>query len=137
MNKMMHKKMPVLWAIGPALLLGVAAVAAVVPREFAPGAGGIREIRLVARDMSFYLEGQTDPNPVLLLQRGERVRLVLRNEDAGMSHDVAVRAWSAGTPVVQGRGQSAVELRAPDSPGDAVYACTPHGEMMRGTIRVE
>jgi plastocyanin len=134
---MTQERTPFLWTIAGAVLLGVAAIAAVLPREAVSGTESVREIRLVARDMTFYLEGQTDPNPVLRVRRGERVRLVLRNEDAGMLHDVAVRAWSTGTPAVEGGGQSAVELRAPDSPGDEIYACTPHGEVMRGTIHVE
>jgi plastocyanin len=30
-----------------------------------------------------------------------------------------------------------VEFRAPDRAGEETYACTPHSELMRGTIRVE
>jgi plastocyanin len=134
---MTHERTTTPWAIAAAVLLGAAAVAAVLPGKSAPGVDGVREIHLVAREMAFYLEGHTDPNPMLRVRRGERVRLLLRNEDAGISHDVAVRAWKARTPAIVGRGQSAVELRAPDSAGDETYACTPHGEMMRGTIRVE
>ena len=50
---------------------------------------------------------------------------------------LAIRAWNTGTGIVNGRGEAAVEFRAPVTPGEEAYACTPHGEMMRGTIRVE
>ena len=43
-----------------------------------------REITLVARDMAFYLESDPDDaEPDDRVKAGERVRIVLRNEDAG------------------------------------------------------
>ncbi|MEP6916513.1 MAG: hypothetical protein ABJC89_12745 [Acidobacteriota bacterium] len=121
---------------GIVLLAGVAA-AAILPRIAWSSSNGVREIHLVVRDMTYYADGQDTPNPTLHVGRGEQVRILLRNEDAGMSHDFAIRAWSRGTGVIDGRGDAAVEFTAPDSPGVETYACTPHGEMMRGTIRVE
>ena len=91
----------------------------------------------MVRDMTYYLEGEHAPNPTLHVRRGEQIRILLRNEDAGMSHDVAIRAWNTGTGLVSGKGDAAVEFTAPRTPGEEIYACTPHGEMMRGTIRVE
>ena len=124
------------WTAGIVVLIGTAA-AAVLPRVVTSASGGVREIHLVVRDMTYYAEGQDTPNPTLLVRRGEHVRILLRNDDAGMSHDFAVRAWNKGTGIVNGRGDAAVELTAPRTAGEATYACTPHGEMMRGTIRVE
>ena len=49
--------------------------------------GRVREIHLVARDMTYYLDGQNDPNPTLHISRGEHVRIRLSNRDPGMSHD--------------------------------------------------
>jgi plastocyanin len=116
-------------------LLSAATIAAIVPRT--ASSGPIHEIRLVVRDMSYYVEGSPAPNPTLIVQRGERVRVTLRNEDAGMAHDFAVRAWNAGTPRLSGGAEAVIQFQAPEQPGVATYSCTPHGEMMRGTITVE
>lgn len=118
------------------MLIGAVAVAAIVPRV-PSGSDGPREIRLVARDMTYYLEGQLEPNPTLRVRRGERVRIVLRNDDRGISHDLAVAAWKVYTPLIIGIGEAVMEFRAPEAAGEEAYWCTPHGEMMRGTIRVE
>jgi plastocyanin len=117
-------------------LLSAATIAAIVPRT-ASSSGPVHEIRLVVRDMSYYVEGSAAPNPTLTVQRGERVRVTLRNEDDGMAHDFAVRAWNAGTPRLSGGAEAVIQFQAPEQPGVATYSCTPHGEMMRGTITVE
>jgi plastocyanin len=96
-----------------------------------------REIRIVARDMTFYLEGSAEPNPVLRVRRGEDVRIVLVNQDAGMKHDFTVPAWGLETKVLSGRGETSISFRAPANVGSGTYACTPHSTMMRGTIAVE
>jgi len=97
----------------------------------------VREIRLVARDMTFYLEGQTEPNPTLRIRAGETVRLVLRNEDEGMTHDFAIPDWGAATRRLDGGEETAVTFRAPDLPVSQTYKCRPHSKIMRGTILVE
>lgn len=116
---------------------GLITLVAIVPRVVSSTWEEVREIRLVARDMTYYVEGQEDPNPTLRVFRGERVRIRLINRDPGMTHDFAVPAWNAGTGPATNHGEAVVELTAPAESGDASYACTPHGEMMRGTIRVE
>jgi hypothetical protein len=126
----------VAFTVAVTVLLGLV-LAATLPRVASSSFGGVREIHLVARDMAYYLDGQDEPNPTLVVRRGEQVRILLRNLDAGMSHDFSVRAWKKGTGVINGLGEAAIELRAPRAPGEETYACTPHGEMMRGTIRVE
>jgi FtsP/CotA-like multicopper oxidase with cupredoxin domain len=98
---------------------------------------GSRDIRIVVRNMTFYLEGSSEANPTLRLRAGERVRLVLRNEDRGMLHDFTVPAWSAATPLIQGPLETEVAITAPARGASTTYACTPHGQMMRGTIIVE
>jgi len=98
---------------------------------------GVHEIRLVVRAMNFYVEGESQPNPTLSVKAGEQVRLVLTNDDPGMSHDFVVDAWAVGTRILADRGQEdAITFRAPSAPGEQVYHCTPHAQMMRGTIRV-
>jgi plastocyanin len=96
-----------------------------------------REIVLVARDMSFYLDGASGENPTLRLKAGEHVRLVLRNEEPGVVHDFAVSAWKVGTRRLQARETDTVTFRVPDTPGQHAYLCNPHASMMRGIIEVE
>ncbi len=118
-------------------MLIVAAVAvggAIVLSARSPAA---HEIRLVTRDMTFYLEGQVEPNPTLRLRAGEKVRLVLRNEDAGMTHDFAVPGWQAVTKRIEGGESASISFRAPEQPTSLGYVCRPHAAMMRGMILVE
>lgn len=126
-------------ALVAAIIISVAAVAAtLLPTLATSGGEQVREIRIVARDMSFYLEGQTDPNPTLTLRAGERVRIVVRNEDPGMRHDFVITAWSVSTRMLDDRGQEdALTITAPSERGVQTYTCTPHPQMMSGTVRVE
>lgn len=121
-----------------ALVLGAltVGVAALIP-IMALSRESERELRIVVIDRAFYLEGQTQPNPTLTLRAGERVRLVLRNEDDGMRHDFAIRAWGVAVPPIEGRGRRAITFRVPGIPGQATYNCTPHPVSMRGAITVE
>jgi copper binding plastocyanin/azurin family protein len=96
-----------------------------------------REIRLVARDMTFFVDGQDEPNPTLRLKRGEHVRIVLRNDDTGLTHDVSIRPWQVEIGPLQGKGEKAASFRVPDARGEMTYECTPHAQMMRGSIVVE
>lgn len=112
----------------------VAVAGAIVLSARGPAA---REIRLVTRDMTFYVEGQAEPNPTLRLRAGEKVRLVLHNEDPGMTHDFAVPEWQAVTKRIEGGESASVTFRAPDQPTAQPYECRPHAAMMRGMILVE
>lgn len=96
-----------------------------------------REVRLVALDRTFYLEGQPAPNPTIKLRAGERVRLVLRNEDDGMRHDLRIREWDVVVAPINGKGERALTFRVPAVRGTTSYACTPHASSMLGTIEVE
>ena len=97
----------------------------------------VREIRLVARGMTFYLEGAGDANPTLRLHAGETVRLVLRNEDRGMKHDFSVPEWDAAIPLVAAMRDGSMVVTAPARATRTGYSCTPHRETMKGTIIVE
>jgi hypothetical protein len=121
------------WTAAAILLVCAATVA---PRLASSKAEPVRDIYLVARDMAYYADGRAEPNPTLRLSRRERVRVHLINRDPGMTHNFTVGAWHAATRLIS-EGEATVEFAAPDEPGDTAYACTPHGEMMRGTIRVE
>ena len=88
--------------------------------------------------MTFYVEGQSEPNPTIVLRPGEQVRLRLRNDDAGMRHDFAIKAWAVATGVLEDRGQEdTIVFRVPETKGTTAYTCTPHSKMMSGTLRVE
>lgn len=124
------------------ILAAVLASAALLPIVAASrdraAATAPREIRLVAQDMTFYLEGHSAPNPTIRVRAGEHIRLVLRNETPGMSHDLVIRPWQVQTPMLQKKGEEAVvSFRVPDQTGTATYNCTPHAEMMRGNISIE
>jgi plastocyanin len=96
-----------------------------------------RDLRLVIVDKTFYVEGQPSPNPTLKLRAGERIRLVLRNEDEGMRHDLRIGKWNVAVPAIDGKGERAVTFRVPEGRGPVSYACTPHSASMRGAIEVE
>lgn len=96
-----------------------------------------REVVIVARDMAFYLaDDPSTANPTIVLKPGEDVRFVLRNEDVGMTHDLAIGAWGAGTKPLKGVGAASIDIRVPERPGRYQYFCTPHLRMMRGVIDV-
>ena len=95
-----------------------------------------REIRLVVRDMTFYVDGEDTPNPTLYAQPGDRIRLVLRNTEPGMSHDFTVASWKVATRLLKGKGEDAVEFTVPNARGSYAYSCTPHAGMMNGLIAI-
>lgn len=124
------------------LLVAVVGVLALVPRlagDVLKGAGdqsSVREIHVVVRGMTFYVAGQAAPNPTLYARPGERLRIVLRNTDVGMSHDFAIRSWHVSTQLLKGKGEDSIEFTVPDTRGSHLYSCSPHAEMMGGTIVV-
>ena len=122
--------------IATAVVLGLLSVSLV--GLVTPAADPVsREITLVARDMAFYLLEQTHagPNPTLQLKVGERVRIVLRNQDPGIVHGFAIKPWNVS---MTSRHDEAVSMlvRAPRRPGRYEYVCTPHSTMMAGVIEV-
>ena len=96
-----------------------------------------REIILVARGMAFYILGDpTVANPPLTLRAGERVRIVLRNDDRGITHDFAVPAIKAAMDQLDWNEEGGVTIDVPATPGRYEYICRPHMLMMRGEIIV-
>ena len=96
-----------------------------------------REIVLVAREMAFYLDGTDTANPTLRFRAGERVRIVLRNEEPGVIHNFAVPGWEVATRELYGTGSATLEFAVPGTRGRQEYRCTPHAWMMRGAIEVQ
>ncbi len=123
-----------------ALLVPLALILAAAVAGFSLRAAArpeMRTVSLVARDMAFFEAGQGSPNPTLYAAPGEALRLELRNDDAGMSHDLALPELDRATRVLQAAGEStALELRAPNEPGEYEYVCTMHARMMRGVLAV-
>jgi plastocyanin len=121
------------------IVIGIVALAAtLLPIVASPRDEAVRDIHVVVRDMTFYIEGSSDPNPAITFRAGEQVRIRLRNEDPGMRHDFAIQSWALATKMLDDRGEEdEILFRVPTTPGIAAYRCTPHAKMMTGTIRVE
>jgi len=116
----------------------VAFAATLLPIVASPGDDAVRDIQIVVRDMTFYVEGSSEPNPAITFRAGERVRIRLRNEDPGMRHDFSIRSWAVATRMLDDRGEEdEILFRVPTIRGAETYRCTPHATMMTGTIRVE
>lgn len=120
------------WIIPVLCLVGLTLAVAGYSRQAPP-----LEIRLEARDMAFYLEGDSVPNPVLHLGAGQVTKLTLINKDRGMLHDWAVDRLGIFTEILPGDGSSgAIEFRAPYQPGRYEYVCSLHNRLMRGWMEV-
>lgn len=95
-----------------------------------------REITLIAKDMTFYLENDPTPNPVIEVRAGETVRLILKNRERGLVHDFAVPALRVATETLHFNEDAHITFDAPSTPGTYEYVCQPHLLMMKGTLRV-
>jgi plastocyanin len=126
------RKVSVRWVAALVLAMVVGALLPVMTT------GPAREITLVARDMTFYLDGNFDrPNPEIRVKAGETVRIVVRNEERGYTHDFAVPAIGARVRQLEWNERGDVTFDAPSTPGTYEYVCTPHMLMMRGTLKVD
>lgn len=122
------------------ILVGLATVALVglavgVTLAVRPG-DDVRDIVLTARGMSYYVGGDSQPNPTIHVRRGERVRFVLRNEAAGFAHDLSIPALNVALDPIDAGASRAVEVRIPREAGTFEYVCRPHAQMMRGVLVV-
>jgi plastocyanin len=97
----------------------------------------VREIHLVVRDMTYYVGHTAEANPTLRLSRGEKVRLVLTNEDRGYSHNFIAPVLGVSTPLLQHGKTQSIDFRVPEVAGLYNYQCGPHSAMMRGNIAIE
>ena len=96
----------------------------------------VRDITLVVRDMAFYLDGGSEPNPTIQVRTGETVQLTLLNRDPGLKHNLTIEALWLDMPHLETDASMKVRLRAPSRPGRLPYVCAPHSEMMHGVIEV-
>jgi hypothetical protein len=97
----------------------------------------VRDVRIVARNMTYYVDGIDGPNPTLRFLPGEQVRVRFRNEDRGMTHDLRIPAWSIGTRSVGYGDDDSIVFRVPSTGTSADYACTPHAAMMGGKVVIQ
>ncbi len=122
---------------GGVVIAVLAAIAVAVVVTSAGARQEVREIHLVARGMSFYLEADpSTANPSIVVNQGERVRVVLRNETPGMAHDLAVASMAAVIAPLAAGETGVLDLQAPDRPGRHEYHCRPHSVMMKGVLEV-
>ena len=118
--------------IAAVLVIGGAVLAHLAAQD-----NNVREIRLVVRDMTYYAAHTAEANPTLRVARGEKIRLVLTNEDPGYSHNLIAPELGVSTRLLaKGKSQS-IEITIPDAAGLYSYRCGPHSEMMRGNIAIE
>jgi len=111
----------------------VVAIAALLTGVFVAGPGAprpIREISLEARSAAF-----NGDNPTIEAKAGETLRLVVRNADPGVRHEIAVPALGTGTHEVDSGEQVVLEVPL-DQPGTYEYVCPRHGARMKGKIVV-
>jgi plastocyanin len=97
---------------------------------------GPREIVLVARDMAFYLEGSKEPNPTIVVKASEEVRIVVRNQDSGITHALAIASLRAAIDRIEPGSTQGIQFRAPRKPGRHEYFCPPHAQMMKGVLLI-
>jgi plastocyanin len=90
----------------------------------------VREIVLEARDLAF-----GGDNPTLQLSPGERVRLVVRNNDPGILHSIALPGIDSTVRTIKWGEEVAFEITVPDG-GTWEYVCPQHLPKMRGKIEV-
>jgi plastocyanin len=95
-----------------------------------------REVVLVVHDMAFHREGSTEPNPTIVVKASEEVRIVVKNQDTGITHGLSVGAAGASIDRIVPGSTETMKFRAPDKPGRYEYVCPPHAQMMKGVLLV-
>ena len=118
--------------VGFAVILTLfgAIVALPLLSQSAVAANDAREIFLEVRDLSF------DGNPTLAFEPGERIRLVVRNNDIGVLHSIRLPGIDDTVRHIPWDEQVVIEFTAPDE-GAFEYVCPQHAPKMQGHIRIE
>ena len=89
-----------------------------------------RTIVVTAQNMMF-----NETNPTIQLTAGETVRVVFRNEDPGMQHDLIIPALGLRTGIIETGEEAVFEFTVPDD-GTFQYLCSLHPVSMRGFFAV-
>ncbi len=122
-----------------ALMIVVAGATGAVLASMAQGAVS-REITMVAKNMVFNvpsLESSGEANPTITLKRGQKVTIILRNDDAGMLHDLLIEGLDVRLEAVSFGETTRLTFTVPREPGKYVYLCSFHPTRMRGVFIVE
>ena len=122
-----------------ALMIVVVSATGVVLASMAQGAVS-REITIVAKNMVFSVpsvESSGEANPTITVKRGQRVTITLRNDDAGMLHDLVIEGLDVRLEAVSCGETTRLTFTAPREPGEYVYLCSFHPRRMRGVFVVE
>ena len=103
----------------------------------------VREITLVTKGMTFFEFGirssefGVEANPSIFFKPGEKVRIIIRNEDPGILHDFVVEGLEIRLPQPLRFGESeTLTFTAPEE-GKIEYYCSEHPKMMRGEIVIQ
>jgi plastocyanin len=115
------------------VIFAVGAIAALLPLT---ARSVEREVVVVARQMSFYVDDGVTANPTIRVSPGERVRLTLISADPGFDHDFSIAAWGVSTPMLHGAGRTSIVIQVPETAGTTTYVCSIHASMMSGVIEV-
>ncbi len=91
----------------------------------------VRTIVLTAKGMKF-----NATNPTIDLEPGEWIRIVMRNEDPGMKHDLAIPQLGLRSAVTEAGESTVLSFRVPES-GLLTYLCSFHPISMKGTFYVD
>jgi hypothetical protein len=132
MNDSMRLKYAVMAAV--VLIAGTALLLALVPsvarNEHAAG----KEFTLIAQDMKFHL--QDEAGQPLTARVGERIRLIIRNEEAQpIAHNFVLVGLGLRTGYLQPGDFEVIEFVAARQ-GYLLYACLLHPGIMDGQIHI-
>lgn len=122
-----------------ALIIVVASAAGMVLASMAQGTVS-HEITIVAKDMVFSIQSSAstgEANPTITVKRGQKVTITLRNDDAGMIHDLIIEGLDISLETVSFSETTRLTFTAPTEPGEYVYLCSFHPRRMRGVFIVE
>jgi plastocyanin len=121
----------------PRAVCRLSAAAAICVAFTACSSAPAREIALVARGMTFTVVGREDvANPTIVVRPGERIRVTLSNEAAGLIHDFAIPAWNVAIESLRTGERGETTFTVPQTAGPAEYRCRPHAELMKGVVDV-
>ncbi len=122
-----------------ALMIVVASATGAMLASMAQGTVS-REITMVAKNMVFSVqssESSGEANPTITVKRGKMVTITLRNDDAGMQHDLLIEGLDVRLEAVSCGETTRLTFTVPREPGEYVYLCSFHPRRMRGVFIVE
>lgn len=125
-----------------ALMIIIVSVTSVLLASMAHGMAS-REITIVAKDMVFSVqssessESSGEANPTITVKRGQKVTITLRNNDAGMLHDLLIEGLEVRLETVSFGETTRLTFTVTSEPGEYVYLCSFHPRRMRGVFIVQ